>query len=755
MFPGPQSGTFSFTKIREALASEKDELLAHAAKAEKKDDKHTVEDDDEEEGDEGDEEDEDTEMKDDTTPGTNGGGLAPPKKDAGSVTPGGQGQGVTPTPQPMEVDGELAEGMWVEDEEDQDGAVWFMRKGRIVEWNAFFAMLFVPPTCGEEGQFADSYRNYIYDTINPTIGTPVLLVHPPSFTQDDKERVTQFFFEKLKVPGLSLLDSSIAAMWAYGAQTAAVIDVGHEKTDITPIVDFMIQERSKATIMIGGEDMTKHLASLLPDLKYEDVETLKRSDICEILPPGVPIPGSSESEIQAPRNINITNLLGTTSADDDTVMSGESLDVAKIVMDESKLEKFVEKKPGKVKGQKGKEKEAEAKAAAELAEKAKPNRERFENKFWVVDKKRPGEDEEEAQQQQQQGQSGSAMTSPITAEAPPFPPAPVIADPAVSAPAEPAPALITEAAPMPTDAAPADPAVSIPPSAPAEPQPAPTSSTLTSPTTATGPGLPAPAAAAPKKATASQKIAKKAADLGITLKHDETLRQLTVGPERFHAADCGIIDAIASATHASLNSVEEVGKRSELWDNLIIVGNGGKVKGLCPRVMRRGGWNADKEIGFKETLLYTLISRYQISQSSGTMFTNNSELPTPSATPGSASPYPGSSTPQRPLLHTATSNLHAQYQPNPYIPPGSIGAYGSAPPYGHHQSGQTPMSVKAAKMPEYFPEWKGVGYEEAAWLGAQVAAKVVFVVDQGNGKGWLGRGEYNELGPGGIMEVGV
>ncbi len=42
--------------------------------------------------------------------------------------------------------------------------------------------------------------------------------------------------------------------------------------------------------------------------------------------------------------------------------------------------------------------------------------------------------------------------------------------------------------------------------------------------------------------------------------------------------------------------------------------------------------------------------------------------------------------------------------------------------------------------------------EEAGFLGAQVAAKVVFVVDQGISKGFMSRTEYNELGPQGIHE---
>lgn len=67
---------------------------------------------------------------------------------------------------------------------------------------------------------------------------------------------------------------------------------------------------------------------------------------------------------------------------------------------------------------------------------------------------------------------------------------------------------------------------------------------------------------------------------------------------------------------------------------------------------------------------------------------------------------------------------------------------------------QSPTSQpKTVKPPDYFPEWKDpsvAGMEEAAFLGAQVAAKVAFIVDQGVSKGFLTRSEYNELGPEGI-----
>lgn len=71
----------------------------------------------------------------------------------------------------------------------------------------------------------------------------------------------------------------------------------------------------------------------------------------------------------------------------------------------------------------------------------------------------------------------------------------------------------------------------------------------------------------------------------------------------------------------------------------------------------------------------------------------------------------------------------------------------------HSSHAQTPTSIKMAKIPDYFPEWKDVGYDEAAFLGAQVAAKVLFVVDQGLSKGYVTRTDYNDQGPQAIHEA--
>ena len=109
-----------------------------------------------------------------------------------------------------------------------------------------------------------------------------------------------------------------------------------------------------------------------------------------------------------------------------------------------------------------------------------------------------------------------------------------------------------------------------------------------------------------------------------------------------------------------------------------------------------------------------------------------------------------------PLLVAATKHANQQLQPQQSLQvPGAPDA--NQQHMGRHHS-QTPTSIKTVKAPEYFPEWRDpsvAGMEEAGFLGAQVAAKVLFVVDGGISKGFLTRGEYNDLGPAGIHDCAM
>jgi actin-related protein 9 len=62
--------------------------------------------------------------------------------------------------------------------------------------------------------------------------------------------------------------------------------------------------------------------------------------------------------------------------------------------------------------------------------------------------------------------------------------------------------------------------------------------------------------------------------------HAVVKRTLEVGVERFQVASSGVIEKIADAIYLAISSVDDIAKRSEVWDHLIVVGNGSRIKGL-------------------------------------------------------------------------------------------------------------------------------------------------------------------------------
>ena len=156
----------------------------------------------------------------------------------------------------------------------------FELEGRIDNLPAFFAFL-----------------HHIHNTLSPTLHTPVMLIAEPSWTAKNHEDITQFIFEKFKTPALCIMDSALATSYAFGIANATIIDVGFEKVDVTAVTDFQISGRGTVPNS-GGEAMTQRLVELLKSKNFTRnmAEQLKKSLICEILPPGTPLPGTDVPE---------------------------------------------------------------------------------------------------------------------------------------------------------------------------------------------------------------------------------------------------------------------------------------------------------------------------------------------------------------------------------------------------------------------------------------------------------------------------
>lgn len=172
-----------------------------------------------------------------------------------------------------------------EDPTSDEGAVYPIREGRIVDWSCFFALL-----------------THVFNTLSPPFHTPIMLIAQPAWTAQDHETVTQFFFEKFKTPAFCLMNAASAACYAYGVSNATVIDIGHEKVDVTAVSDFVAHDTGRGVAIsgCGGEGLTYRLEELLGSKGFTRnmCEQLKKSNICEILPAGMPLPGNAESASQ-------------------------------------------------------------------------------------------------------------------------------------------------------------------------------------------------------------------------------------------------------------------------------------------------------------------------------------------------------------------------------------------------------------------------------------------------------------------------
>ncbi|KAF2730822.1 hypothetical protein EJ04DRAFT_499833 [Polyplosphaeria fusca] len=573
------------------------------------------------------------------------------------------------------INGDEDEVVYEEDRVSEEGAVWPIQEGRIANWSCFFALI-----------------THVYNTLNPPFHTPILLIAQPSWTPREHEKLTQFFFEKFKTPAFGLMDAALATSWAYGVHTATVVDVGKDKVDVTAISEFIPHVTGRVTALpaCGGESITESLLAKLKSKGFnrDMCDQLKKSPICEILPLGTSLPGSGEASEQDA----VTNpaAAASTGASASGAAAAASLGNAP-------------RGPG---------------ADTEVGD--DPNADDDEGVLDVASIVTGGKMNEYLAKKEKEKQD-KATAKKKGAEAPKADARPVRLP---NARREKATFMYEDHHLL---------------------------DTLKNMNLGSKGMADAQAAldegpqnkAHDEQDGAEQQSAGEANGTtepgSATSRSGPIRREIEVGTERFPPASGGVLERIADAIHQAISSVDAVNKRSELWDSLIICGNGSKVR------------------GFKDALHQTIQSKYLISPSSATIFT--SEIPSNISTPagtGANTPQPqlgphGGPSGVNPLLLAATT---AQ---NPHLmPPGSNLMMPGMPTHNSHSShGQTPTSIKFVRPPEYFPEWKDVGFDEASFLGAQVAAKVLFVADQGQSKGYMTRPDYNDSGPTAIHDYSL
>ncbi|KAI5463301.1 hypothetical protein BGZ63DRAFT_352820 [Mariannaea sp. PMI_226] len=600
---------------------------------------------------------------------------------------------------------------WVEDVDEDEGAVYPIQAGRIVQMEAFLAFL-----DHVHGLLTTTYHN-----------TPIMLMASPQWTRSDCETIARYVFENTRTPALCIIHSGIATQYGLKWPSMTVIDIGHEKVDVTAIHDGRVVNHMEVSAagyggqISGGEVFTQSLLKLLKDkgFTHDMAEQLKKSNICEVLPyapaaahlmdlpvantSGVPA-SSSAPEPQAastsePSKTNVPDEVENTngSGDDDGV-----LDVASIVTSGQTKEFLARKEKEKEKGKGGRKKGDKDADATTNKPVRLPNYKRTHNTFFyeeIVQEEVPKPKEvatngdapvEKENENKEEGtEANGATVPPADAAAPASEPAPSTTEAVETG------AVETEAKP--------DVAVTAPETTNSDEPP--------------------------------------------EMRPKRVRRDLEVGLERFRFAERAEIDRIVTAIYRTIQEIDEMYMRPPCWDNLVFVGNGARLRGL------------------KENIIQTLNARHLISPSTATMFT--SELPSNMATPtGTGSqtptgsftgaPHQLSSSGVNPLLQAATTASAAAGGTNAATP--AAGSEAGGPISGHHFHSQTPTSIKLVTLPGYLSEWSKNGFEEAMFLGAQVAARIAFCLHtnmdaqsiEAQRLMSLSRVDYNELGPKGI-----
>ena len=386
--------------------------------------------------------------------------------------------------------------LYEEDPLSEEGAVYPLQGGRVVNWSCFFALF-----------------THVYNTLSPPFHTPIIVVSQPAWTAQDHESLTQFFFEKFKTPAFCLMDSALAVCYAYSAATATVIDVGHEKCDVSAVSEFLVNDigRGAAIPGCGGEALTDRLLDLLKGKGFtrDMCDQLKKNAICEILPAGTNLPTEESSDATTaagPVEVKRVNVAANTDADQEhESKEGEDdegvLDVATIVAS-GKTSEFLARKE-REKAEKAAAKKTAADAAAATREARLPNSRRPKATLQYHER-RPLEDLNlNGRRVHSEQESGEARKDANTENG----------------------------------------------------------------------FQSAESTAAARKEERKEERRRNREGHAFIRKH------IDVGVERFQAASGGIIDQIADAVHRCILSVPDASKRADLWDSLVIVGNGSRVRG--------------------------------------------------------------------------------------------------------------------------------------------------------------------------------
>lgn len=97
--------------------------------------------------------------------------------------------------------------------------------------------------------------------------TPILFTESVIHNKEQRMKLTEYMFEKYKVPALFLVKDPVLASFSCGRSTALVLDCGHKQTIATPVNDGYALLKCIIKHDVGGKTLTNELHNYIKNKK--------------------------------------------------------------------------------------------------------------------------------------------------------------------------------------------------------------------------------------------------------------------------------------------------------------------------------------------------------------------------------------------------------------------------------------------------------------------------------------------------------
>lgn len=122
------------------------------------------------------------------------------------------------------------------------------------------------------------------------------MTHPPTLSLAQQQQLAQTLFERLNFPAVQLVARPVASLFAMNAVSGIVVDIGLERTLVSPVIDTACHLPGVIEIPLGAEDLERHLVGILRS-QPNVLETLAGPLDEDAVAPPADLPQDTDSQL--------------------------------------------------------------------------------------------------------------------------------------------------------------------------------------------------------------------------------------------------------------------------------------------------------------------------------------------------------------------------------------------------------------------------------------------------------------------------